>query len=487
MDLLTGILNSNAAIKTPDAFGSFSRGQKNQQDIYKAELEKYKTQSDINAKQIENEKARYAQDQEYRMKQAIQESIKENGQLDVDILPRKAAEYGVAREGIDYMIKTLPAQFESIKKTALERKIAEKIQPGITQTQPKTKVEQKSNLSPAVPVTEKEQAQPKTMWGVAATGDVATSAGSLKKFTAKDYDELSEEKKKDLVRGLELRGYTFTSANKGPEAAKYVQEVIEKDWKAKEAEAYKGNPEQIGGQIIALEGYKDKAGDDTVAELFKTGIADRTTKLGNKSTELGMVATKQGIIEKEQKQEVVRQLKSEGYNATVDNAAEIIKLKGQQETIDKNIKHLEDLKERVKAGRMDPDVFNSELKNIMAAIQSAENIGTEAQRESLFKTLRADPSLAATLESVDGWKDGIVAIGKLLTTKQKQPEALQILDILLTNIKNSGIVAGGLEAYKTKEKPKTNKTNTPREKTSETPKIGDKNKEGKTWTGKRWL
>lgn len=108
MDLTQGLLESNKTIGNINPIGHFMEGAKSGLDIQRA--------------QMENEKTRYNQDQQYKLQQAIQQSVNEKGDIDYEALGQNGAKLGVSPQVIDYAIKTLPAQWDAIQKTAQSKR-----------------------------------------------------------------------------------------------------------------------------------------------------------------------------------------------------------------------------------------------------------------------------------------------------------------------------------------------------------------------------
>ena len=104
MDLTQGLISMNAPIANIDAAGSYATGESNALAINKAKME--------------NENALYQQKLTTKLQNAINASVNKDGSLNYDLLAKKGAEYGVAPQMIDYMIKTLPAQWSSLAQTA---------------------------------------------------------------------------------------------------------------------------------------------------------------------------------------------------------------------------------------------------------------------------------------------------------------------------------------------------------------------------------
>ena len=104
MDLLNGLISANAPISQQNAVGSYIEGNQSGQAAAKTK--------------IENENALYQQNLQLRLQKSIQESVNPNGSLNYNLLAINGAKNGIAPQMLDYMIKTLPAQWESLAKTA---------------------------------------------------------------------------------------------------------------------------------------------------------------------------------------------------------------------------------------------------------------------------------------------------------------------------------------------------------------------------------
>lgn len=104
MDLLNGLISANAPISQQNAVGSYIEGNTAGQTAAKTK--------------IENENALYQQNLQLRLQKSIQDSVNHNGSLNYNLLAINGAKNGIAPQMLDYMIKTLPAQWESLAKTA---------------------------------------------------------------------------------------------------------------------------------------------------------------------------------------------------------------------------------------------------------------------------------------------------------------------------------------------------------------------------------
>ena len=104
MDLLNGLISANAPISQQNAVGSYIEGNQSGQTAAKSK--------------IENENSLYQQNLQVRLQKSIQESVNPDGSLNYDLLAKTGAKNGIAPQMLDYMTKALPAQWDSLAKTA---------------------------------------------------------------------------------------------------------------------------------------------------------------------------------------------------------------------------------------------------------------------------------------------------------------------------------------------------------------------------------
>lgn len=167
MDLTTGIANVVKPIGDINVAGNYIGGVKQGQDYQ--------------AKQIENEKARYAQDLQYKLQDAITYSLDANGKPNFDKLVRRAAELGVGKEAIDHVIKTLPAIWQAGADTAAAKtKIAALSPAGEAQLDQSAQSNTGMNSTPAVPqgAVAPVQGAPVAQDGQVPQGRTATQSSS---------------------------------------------------------------------------------------------------------------------------------------------------------------------------------------------------------------------------------------------------------------------------------------------------------------------
>lgn len=157
MDLASGLISSNEPMSRSNPMGAFMQGAR-----ARPEVESARTKA---------EQERYQLDLQYKLQEAINKSIDDKGDIDYNALARHGASLGIAAPALDYAIKTLPEQWDAVRKAAQAKNTTQAIvspesAEAINQaakpswrTQP---AKPRSSLSPAAPPVDAAPAVPAT-------------------------------------------------------------------------------------------------------------------------------------------------------------------------------------------------------------------------------------------------------------------------------------------------------------------------------------
>ena len=157
MDLASGLISSNEPMSRSNPMGAFVQGAR-----ARPEVESARTKA---------EQERYQLDLQYKLQEAINKSIDDKGDIDYNALARHGAALGIAAPALDYAIKTLPEQWDAVRKAAQAKNTTQAIvspesAEAINQaakpswrTQP---AKPRSSLSPAAPPVDAAPAVPAT-------------------------------------------------------------------------------------------------------------------------------------------------------------------------------------------------------------------------------------------------------------------------------------------------------------------------------------
>jgi hypothetical protein len=155
MDLASGLIASNEPMSRSNPMGAFVQGAR-----ARPEVESARTKA---------EQERYQLDLQYKLQDAINRSIDDKGDIDYNALARHGAALGIAAPALDYAIKTLPEQWDAVRKAAQAKNTTQAIvspesAEAINQaakpswrTQP---AKPRSSLSPAAPPEKAPEAAP---------------------------------------------------------------------------------------------------------------------------------------------------------------------------------------------------------------------------------------------------------------------------------------------------------------------------------------
>jgi len=157
MDLASGLISSNEPMSRSNPMGAFVQGAR-----ARPEVESARTKA---------EQERYQLDLRYKLQEAINKSIDDKGDIDYNALARHGASLGIAAPALDYAIKTLPEQWDAVRKAAQAKNTTQAIvspesAEAINQaakpswrTQP---AKPRSSLSPAAPPVDAAPVVPAT-------------------------------------------------------------------------------------------------------------------------------------------------------------------------------------------------------------------------------------------------------------------------------------------------------------------------------------
>ena len=276
--------------------------------------------------------------------------------------------------------------------------------------------------------------------------------GGAKLATAADIDSLNSHDRAAKVLALANAGIPLKSTKSADiaaavnqwQAANVGKALAKVDW---------FDPSSVVGGVMGIPSAQAEAN----TALTTGGNALQSAAQGIKAGGLG-------ITDQEQTQDMVQQLRAQGFNANPGNVGQITEAKAAFDWLSNTSEHIDSLKKLVaKGAKIDDDTFANTISAMENAPMVAESISNMAGQKRFLEGIRTSPSYGALVKSADG--NPIHFFRSLSSAKlgaQDQKTVLEQLGTIVDTQLETGKAKNDLEQFRMrkawhaglKEKPK---------------------------------